>query len=480
MFVTTVVKTKLKLSEFAFFFFFSTVVTMAAMTRIPFARSFRGKVVIYLIIITCLAMQIPLLMLWTKPIDSPHRMSVFQTFSDTKITKETIVELLHNISRQVKVPGVDCAAIFKGSKNEIAASKHVIGNVSSPLSDLFYINLTQDCVNFQKQRGYIMSSLTDEEDQFSIAYSMIVYKDTEMVERLLRAIYRPQNLYCIHVDQKASNSSFNAISAIAKCFPNVLMASRRSSVYWGTFTVLEPELTCMEDLWKYPKWKYLISLTGQEFPLRTNHELVKILTLYRGAVDVVSSVREVLRYRFRGSKDPPHGLHIVKGSVHIVVNRYATWAFKPAHTVCEKFVDFVLHHNTSKDLLAWVKTTQVPDETFFGMLNTNPQLGIQGTYKGMPEHSAARGSFARFKNWDGTSCAGRRVREICILTTGDLPLLGNSPMMFANKFFLEEDRVVIGCLEEKIFNDTRDEYKGTKVFNITPYENADFIRNKVE
>jgi hypothetical protein len=48
-------------------------------------------------------------------------------------------------------------------------------------------------------------------------------------------------------------------------------------------SVLEPELICMRDLWKHTAWKYFINLTGQEFPLRTNWELVQILTAYNGA-----------------------------------------------------------------------------------------------------------------------------------------------------------------------------------------------------
>lgn len=44
----------------------------------------------------------------------------------------------------------------------------------------------------------------------------------------------------------------------------------------------------MQALWRMrSKWKYLINLTGQEFPLKTNKELVKILTAYKGANDIL-------------------------------------------------------------------------------------------------------------------------------------------------------------------------------------------------
>ena len=34
---------------------------------------------------------------------------------------------------------------------------------------------------------------------------------------------------------------------------------------------------------KRKKWKYFINLTGQEFPLKTNYEIVQILKAYKGA-----------------------------------------------------------------------------------------------------------------------------------------------------------------------------------------------------
>jgi hypothetical protein len=49
----------------------------------------------------------------------------------------------------------------------------------------------------------------------------------------------------------------------------------------------------MEELWKRHKtWKYFINLTGQEFPLKTNYELVKILQAYNGANDVEATVKQ--------------------------------------------------------------------------------------------------------------------------------------------------------------------------------------------
>jgi hypothetical protein len=136
-----------------------------------------------------------------------------------------------------------------------------------------------------------MDSLSDEEENFSIAYSIMVYKRPEQFEMLLRAVYRPQNVYCIHVDKKTPQSVYNEFASIAGCFQNVFLASKRISVYWGYMSVLTQELVCMADLLRYKKWRYFINLTGQEFPLRTNYEMVKILQIYNGANDLESTIK---------------------------------------------------------------------------------------------------------------------------------------------------------------------------------------------
>ncbi|BFZ13715.1 hypothetical protein BsWGS_16754 [Bradybaena similaris] len=379
-------------------------------------------------------------------------------------SQENIGMTLSRIASMFHVDEVSCSAIFKRSKNETdKAIKHakVFGHA---ISDATYINITYNCQNFKDERGYIMSSLTKEEEHFPLAFSIVLYTDIETFERLLRAIYRPQNYYCLHVDKSSSHTFFRAVSAIADCFPNVFLVDKRIDIVWGEYSVLEADLLCMEDLWTFPNWKYLFTMTGQEFPLKTNHELVKILTAYKGANDVNTTAKYALKHRWRNTA-PPHGLKPVKGSVHIVVNR--------------DFVDFILHNETAEELLNWTKTTIIPDETFYPILNANPQLGIRGTYKGEPEITAGRPFLARYKAWDPAPCAGKYVRDVCILTTGDLPALAEAKQMIANKFFLNWDRLVISCLEEKIFNDTRDEYLGTKTFDTSYYSGLDFVKNQV-
>ncbi|KAI8775297.1 beta-1,3-galactosyl-O-glycosyl-glycoprotein beta-1,6-N-acetylglucosaminyltransferase [Biomphalaria glabrata] len=82
----------------------------------------------------------------------------------------------------------------------------------------------------ESQRGHVTSSVNFEEERFLIAFSLMVYRDVEMVERLLRSIDRPQNYYCIYLDRKSR--FLRAVSSIARCFQNVFVLPERVDVVW--------------------------------------------------------------------------------------------------------------------------------------------------------------------------------------------------------------------------------------------------------
>lgn len=104
---------------------------------------------------------------------------------------------------------VNCAAMFAGVESEIANGMSYMASRDQPrpLEPADYIAMTTDCENFRRRRGYVLSGMSREEEEFPLAYSILMYKDIEQMERLLRTIYTPQNAYCIHVDRKVSITS---------------------------------------------------------------------------------------------------------------------------------------------------------------------------------------------------------------------------------------------------------------------------------
>lgn len=192
---------------------------------------------------------------------------------------------------KVKVEAVSCAKLFQGdSEEQNKADSYHKWHFPSNIKDQQLFREAQNCAAFLSGRQYLLKPASEEEARFPLAYSILLFHHTEQFERLLRAIYRPQNFYCIHVDRKSSKSVQDAVGAVVNCFGNVFLAPEQYDVRWGTFSVLQPELSCMKELLKYKKWKYFINLTGQEFPLKTNWEIVQILKIFNGANNLEGTV----------------------------------------------------------------------------------------------------------------------------------------------------------------------------------------------
>ena len=141
---------------------------------------------------------------------------------------------------------------------------------------------------------------------------------------------------------------FLATQSLVKCFNNVFIVSKREKIVYAGYSRLQAEINCMTDvLGKGKKWKYYINLAGQDFPIKTNLEMVKILKVYNGSNDIegMSGQRvQAVRGRFSKSwqevvlpdkprqravlnktnvakEPPPHGLKLVRGSAYGLFSR---------------------------------------------------------------------------------------------------------------------------------------------------------------
>ena len=201
----------------------------------------------------------------------------------------------HVMVPQVKVTRASCAALLSGDRSQVEHSK-AMDNLSRRLivrkhEDDLQEALRHSCTDFRRKRQYMMSAASDEERDFPLAFSILTYNNPRQTERLLRAIYRPHNFYCIHVDSTASKLVHDTMASIAACLDNVVMSSWSVDVRWGQYSVLLADLVCMRDLIQLsPRWRYFINLTGKEFPLRTNAQLVSILKVYNGANEVNAKI----------------------------------------------------------------------------------------------------------------------------------------------------------------------------------------------
>lgn len=61
------------------------------------------------------------------------------------------------------------------------------------------------------------------------------------------------------------------------------MVSQAMNVVYAAWPRVQADLNCMTDLYNVStKWKYFINLCGQDFPLKTNLEIVRMLRSLKG------------------------------------------------------------------------------------------------------------------------------------------------------------------------------------------------------
>ncbi|XP_072004136.1 beta-1,3-galactosyl-O-glycosyl-glycoprotein beta-1,6-N-acetylglucosaminyltransferase 3-like [Engystomops pustulosus] len=354
-----------------------------------------------------------------------------------------------------KIISGDSDAIKQGLETNAASKGKFI-----PLNEKDFVNITSDCTNFKKVRKYVTLPMSKEEENFPIAYSMVVHTKIDMFERLLRAIYAPQNIYCVHVDEKSTEQFKAAVRAIASCFDNVFVASKLVKVVYASWSRVQADFNCMEDLLQSKvQWRYLLNTCGTDFPLKTNAEIVRVLKTLNGKNTMESeSPTEFKRKRWEHRYEvgdhisetktkkspPPITSPMFTGNAYIVVSR--------------DFVEYIFKDPQAQNLIDWAKDTYSPDEHLWATLNRMPGVPGSSPYNNKYQMSDMN-SLARMVKWSYDEgevnkgapyppCTGIHRRAVCVYGTGDLSWILKQHHLLANKFDPEVDDVAIYCLEE--------------------------------
>lgn len=236
-------------------------------------------------------------------------------------------------------PSINCSGVVQGEQEAVIKSRLdnlEIKKKRQPFTDADYLDMTRDCELFKTKRKFLQFPLSKEEADFPIAYSMVIHEKIENFERLLRAVYAPQNMYCVHVDRKSPETFKQAVRAIASCFSNVFIASKLVRVVYASWSRVQADLNCMEDLLQSSvPWKYLLNTCGTDFPLKTNEEVVQALKRLNGKNSMESEVppaHKTVRWKYHyvvtdtlymtsKKKDPPpNNVTMFTGNAYVVAS----------------------------------------------------------------------------------------------------------------------------------------------------------------
>ncbi|VDP67314.1 unnamed protein product [Echinostoma caproni] len=338
-----------------------------------------------------------------------------------------------------------CPIVISSTLNEAFAD--TLANFSRVEERPWKLDTNQGCQAFKKIAGE-EPMISQEELEFPLAFSFNIHTGFAQFARLLRAVFRKHNAYCLHIDEKSEATFRNEVKTMAQCMgPNVYVIPKQQSysINWGDFGTIEAWILCAKHFLQLSsvRWKYMLNGSGQEFPLRTNWELVKALKALNGSNIIESD------YPNTGKPRAPRmqlsfNLTWFKGSVYTALRR--------------DMVQFALTNKNATEIVNAIRThgnaRRLQDEIFFPTLAYNPQLNAPGgcLEVNRPTESDPRSMFVgRFAHWYGPCLSKYARHAVCIMGVRNIPNLIRRQEFFVNKFIYDFQPLAYDCLEWWLF-----------------------------
>jgi len=346
----------------------------------------------------------------------------------------------------------NCTKLFMGDNSEINKVKAQVQVWENVMTDSDLLYFFRNCSFIQNYFNNNNLYVTKLEREFPVAYTFVVYNSPQQVVRLLRYLYRPQNIYCIHPDKKSSDTFKNIFRALVTCLDNVIVPKDLLTVSWAYVSIIEAQMKCLRELadWrsKQPQdrqWKYVINLCGKEVPLTTTHEIITNLTRLNGTSAIhanrATDFESIVRVRGRKM---PFNLEYYKSITYMALSY--------------DFANFILTDQKAIQLYKFFrKNCEIPEEHYYATLFMMP--GVPGGFNSKFSYFQTDSSFWLTYS-SHAPCPGKNVHDVCIVTFQDLKrLLRVRNALFHNKYFMELDHVVMDCMEERLVERNRREYQ---------------------
>ncbi|WP_312900064.1 beta-1,6-N-acetylglucosaminyltransferase [Chryseobacterium taichungense] len=126
------------------------------------------------------------------------------------------------------------------------------------------------------------TSDTPQSPSIRIAYFIMVHHKPEIFKAMFSKIYTRDQFYLIHIDRKAKAEVTEEIQMYLTQFPNAYILESMNIVSGG-FSMIQAELNAMEYLLNVSKdWDYFINLSGEDYPLKSQHIIRQFLTINNG------------------------------------------------------------------------------------------------------------------------------------------------------------------------------------------------------
>ena len=360
----------------------------------------------------------------------------------------------------------DCQQLREGNETEQNLTLAALKRWTNPVTDDEFYAKISNCDYVREIFSPDNFYNSDAEIKFPLAYAIAFHNSPQQIVRLLKVIYRPQNIYCLHPDGKADRKLIEGFRSLSLCLDNVFVPQKLVKVYYAHFSMVEAQLLCFKELstiYKLWGWKYALIMCGKELPVSSNRRIVDSLINMNGTS--VLNVHEGLpahfkeRFGWHYKADPATGKLIQVGPRK---EKLEVKIFKSTNYIAasSSFVDFLLKDKKVQHIRQFMSTAMMPDEEFYATAYMLPEAPKGHCASNCEQVSVIKAIFK--SDMPKGVCAGKLVHFSCILSILDLPVLTkyskSKTTYFFNKYDMDYDHVVMDCMEESIVKQNKWEF----------------------
>lgn len=272
------------------------------------------------------------------------------------------------------------------------------------------------------------------------AYIISAYKNLGQVTRLVRRLHSDRASFLVHVDRKTDDREYEALVESLRGVPSFSFLARHTC-HWGGFGHVRATLKGIDKLIRSgTPFDYVILLTGQDYPIKPNEYIegffeARAPNSFMGYAPLPSD-----SWSPRGGLDRIENWHLRLYGRHLRVpftrrfptglRPYGGGAYWCLSRECIEYVaDFVARR---PDVVSFFRHVDIPDEIFFQTILLNSEL-----------RDTIVNDNLRYIDWT-------RGRRPAILEVRDLEALRASPKLFARKFDVDQDEMVLDLIDSHL------------------------------
>jgi hypothetical protein len=280
-----------------------------------------------------------------------------------------------------------------------------------------------------------------------LAYIVIAHRLPDQLLRLVQRLVGDGTTIMIHIDKHAARGIFKRVVAGTRELSNVHLLER-SPCQWGGYGHVRATLTGIDELLgRAISFDHAILLTGQDYPIKTNGQIVDFFDRNAG--------RSFMSYFALPSPEWTDGglprfehWHVRRFGRHVAVpvRRRIPQGLRPFGgssywCLTRDCVEYIARFtNRNRSFVDFFKHVDIPDELIFQTLLMNSPLAPTIVNDDM-----------RYINWKNADASSPSV-----LRVHDYPEVARSTKLFARKFDTQIDVEILDRIDREILDSDHD------------------------